>query len=131
VSPYKKRVLLIEDDDEMRSLLKEFMEGEGFEADCAANGFEALPKLEEKDFDLIVSDIRMPGLTGLDLLPRMKTLQPGAYIVVITSFGSEEVYRKSVERGATAYLEKPIHFERLRELVHEAASSKEMEEARR
>ena len=130
MNPYKKRVLIIEDDDEMRSLLKDFIEDEGFEAGCAANGFEALPKLEKEAFDLIVSDIQMPGLTGLDILPRIRKLQPGAYIIVITAFGSEEVRRKSVERGATAYLEKPLYLEGLRKLVQEVASSKEREEAR-
>jgi len=123
VISYKKRVLIIEDDDEMRSLLKEFTEEAGFEADSAANGFEAFRKIEHKTFDLIISDIRMPGLTGFDILPRMKKLQPKAYIILITAFGSEETHRKSIERGANAYLEKPVHFDRLRALMDEMISS--------
>ena len=125
---YKKRVLIIEDDDEMRSLLKEFTEEAGFEADSAANGFEAFRKIEDKTFDLIISDIRMPGLTGFDILPRMRKLLPEAYIILITSFGSEEVHRKSIERGANAYLEKPIRFDRLRTLMDEVISSKRKDE---
>ncbi len=124
----EKRILIIEDDDEMRSLLKDFAEEAGFEADCAANGFEAFRKIENKAFDLIISDIRMPGLTGLDILPRMRKLQPQAYIILITAFGGEEINRKSIARGADAYLEKPIRFDRLRTLIEEVISSKKKDE---
>ena len=72
----------------------------------------------KEPFDLIITDIRMPGLTGLDILPGLKKLQPEASIIVITAFGSEEVCHRALERGATAYLEKPIHFNKLRTLIH-------------
>ena len=121
----KKRILITEDDKEMRSLLKDFFEEEGFETDLVSNGVDALQKLAKEDFDLIITDIRMPGLTGLDILPGIKRLHPDASVIVITAFGSEEVYRKSFERGATAYLEKPIHFSKLRELIHKVVSAKE------
>ena len=113
------RVLIIEDDEEMRSLLKDFFTEEGFETDSVSNGSEAFRKLVKEPFDLVITDIRMPGLTGLDILPGMKRLQPGAPIIAITAFGSEEVYRKAMERGATVYLEKPVHLQELRELIHE------------
>ncbi len=106
----------------------EFTEEAGFEADSAANGLEAFRKIEDKIFDLIISDIRMPGLTGFDILPRMKKVQPKAPIILITAFGSEETHRKSLERGASAYLEKPIRFDRLRALMDEIISSKRKEE---
>ena len=121
----KKRILITEDDEEMRSLLKDFFEEEGFETDLVSNGVDALQKLAKEHFDLIITDIRMPGLTGLDILPGIKRLRPDASVIVITAFGSEEVYRKSFERGATAYLEKPIHFSKLRELIHKMVSAKE------
>jgi len=115
----KKRILVIEDDAEMRSLLKDFLEEDGFEIDSVNNGSEAFRTIAREPFDLIITDIRMPGLTGLDILPGMKKLQPEISIIVITAFGSEEVRRKAFDRGATAYLEKPILFNKLRTLVHE------------
>ena len=115
----KKRILVVEDDAEMRSLLKDFFEEEGFEIDSVSNGSEAFRRIAREPFDLIITDIRMPGLTGLDILPGIKKLQPEVSIIVITAFGSEEVRRKALERGATAYLEKPILFNKLRTLVHE------------
>lgn len=121
----KKRILIIEDDEEMRSLLKEFLDEEGYETDSVDNGSEAYRRLVKEAFDLIITDIRMPGLTGLDILPGVRKLQPEAFIIVMTAFGSEEVYHKVLEKGATAYLEKPIHLDHLRNLIQEMVSSKE------
>lgn len=115
----KKRILVIEDDEEMRSLLKDFFLEEGFETDSVSNGSEAFRKLVKESFVLVITDIRMPGLTGLDILPGIRKLQPEVPIIVITAFGSEEFRQRALERGATAYLEKPIQFNKLRSLVCE------------
>jgi two-component system response regulator PilR (NtrC family) len=116
------RILVVEDDEEMRSLLKDFLLEEGYEAVLAGNGSEALRKLAQQPFDLVLSDIRMPGPTGLDILPAVKRLQPEVAIIVITAFGSEEVRRQSLQKGATAYLEKPIHSYRLKALIQNLVS---------
>src|SRR4030065_711772 len=120
----KKRILVVEDDEEMRSFLKDFIEAEGFEIDSASNGSDAFRILVRELFDLVITDIRMPGLTGLDILPGIRRLQPEAPIIVITAFGSEEVHRRALERGATAYLEKPLHFHELKTMIHEIISSR-------
>lgn len=122
---HPKKILVVEDDDEMRALLKDFFLEEGFETDSVSNGSEAFRKLAKESFVLIITDIRMPGLTGLDILPGIKKLQPEASIIVITAFGSEDVRQRALERGATAYLEKPIHFYKLKEIIDEAISLKE------
>jgi len=120
----KKRILIIEDDEEMRSLLKDFFEEEGFEIDSVSNGSDAFRILVRELFDLVITDHRMPGLTGLDILPGIKKLQPETPIIVITAFGSKEVHHRAMERGATAYLEKPLHFHELRTMIHEIISLK-------
>jgi DNA-binding response OmpR family regulator len=119
------KILVIDDDEEMRSLLKDFAEEEGYEADSVEKGTYALKKLITESFDLIITDIRMPGFSGLEILPELKKLQPTTPIVVITAFGGEEVYHKALSRGADAYLEKPVHLSKLRKLIHEMTSSKE------
>ena len=118
-------ILIIDDDEEMRSLLKEVLEEEGFETECASNGSEALRDIAKQPFDLIVTDIEMPGLTGLDILPEMKKLRPEASIIVMTSFANKEVHRRSLEKGASGYLEKPIHIKKLKALIHEMLSAKQ------
>ena len=119
----KKRILVIEDDAEMRSVLKDFLEEDGFSIEVADDGSEAFGKLAGKTFDLIISDIRMPGFSGLDILPGLKKIQPGISVVLITAFGSDEVRRRAPERGADAYLEKPVHFGELGELIEKMLSS--------
>ncbi len=118
------RILIIEDDDEMRSLLEDFLKEEGYRADSAPNGPEGLRKASEESFDLVITDIRMPGLTGLDILSTIKKFRGEMPVVVITAFGGEEVYRRSIARGADAYLEKPIHFSKLRCLLHDLVPPK-------
>jgi DNA-binding NtrC family response regulator len=118
------RILIIEDDEEMRSLLKDSLEEEGFETDSVSNGSDGLRKLAKEPFNLIISDVRMPGLTGLDILPGIKKIQPEIPVIVITAFGSEEVCHRSMERGAAGYLEKPIRTNKLKTLIHEMTFSK-------
>jgi two-component system response regulator AtoC len=112
------RILIVDDDEDMRSLLKDLLEEDGFETECASNGFDALQEVAGRNFDLIITDIGMPGLTGLDILPGIRRLRPGAPVIVMSSFASRHVHRRSLERGATGYLEKPIRIENLRSLIY-------------
>lgn len=119
------RILIIEDDEEMRSLLEDFLKEEGYKAVSADNGPEAFHKMAQGSFDLLITDIRMPGLNGLDILSAVKKFQSQLPVLVITAFGGQEVYRRSMARGADGYLEKPIHFHKLKSLIHELISPKE------
>jgi DNA-binding response OmpR family regulator len=114
---FKIRVLVIEDDGEMRSLMKDFFEAEGYEVVSVENGAEAFSKLANKPFDLIITDVRMPGVSGMDILPGLKRIQPNSTVIVTTAFGSEEVRRRALARGADSFLEKPIHLTELRRLI--------------
>jgi len=124
MEPRKKRILVIEDDWEMRSLLEDYLEEEGYAVGSAKDGSEAFRKLAKESFDLIITDIRMPGLNGLEILPGLRQIQSGIPIIVITAFGSEEVQRRALTRGADAYLEKPLHLDQLRALIQEMVSSR-------
>ena len=119
------RILVIESDQEIRSLLIDFIKEEGYEADSVEKGTYAFRKLMTGSFDLIITDIRLPGFSGLDILPGLKQIQPETPVVVITAFESEDAYSEVRERGANAYLEKPIQLKELGELIHEIVSSKE------
>jgi CheY-like chemotaxis protein len=115
----KKRILVIEDDAEMRRLLRDFIQEAGYEAHSVENGSAAFIRTARESFDLIVTDIRMPGLSGLEILPGLKRLQPNVPIIVITAFGGDEVHQRAMERGAQAYMEKPIYLEDLKRLMKE------------
>lgn len=120
----KKKVLIVEDDEEMRSLLKDFLEEEGFEIDCVGNGSEALRLLVRKFFDIVITDLRMAGLTGLEIIPGIRMLHPQTPVIVITAFGNEELHQRALERGAIFYLEKPIRFNILKSKINEALSKR-------
>jgi DNA-binding NtrC family response regulator len=120
----RKKILIIEDDDEMSSLLKDFFKEEGYETDSVEKGTYAFRKLMTESFDLIITDIRMPGLSGLEIIPGLKKFQPETPIIAITAFGGKEIYLRALKRGAYAYLEKPVHLLQLRTLVHKIINSK-------
>jgi DNA-binding NtrC family response regulator len=122
------KVLIIEDDEEMGSLLKDFVANEGYKAESVRDGSEALRRLSKEPFDLVITDIRMPGLSGLDILPGVKKLRPEVPVIIITAFGSEEVFRKAISRGANGYFEKPLHLLQLRTLIHHMFSSSQGQE---
>jgi len=122
MEPGKKKILVIEDDREMRSLLQDYLEEEGYAVGCVEDGSEAFRKLAKERSDLIITDIRMPGLSGLDILPGLKQIQPGVSIIVITAFGSEDIQQRVLARGGDAYLEKPLHLEELKTLLNRLLS---------
>ena len=119
----KKRILVVEDDEGMRSLLRDFFEEEGFEVETAEDGAKVVPRLIKSSFDLVITDIRMPGLSGLDIVPTLKQIQPGVAVLVITAFGGKDVRYRTLARGADAYLEKPLQLEKLKTLVNQLISS--------
>jgi CheY-like chemotaxis protein len=130
MDPQPKQILVIEDDLEMISLLKDLFEEDGYQVDSVENGSEAFRRAARQVYDLIITDVRMPFLSGLEILPGLKKLQPHTPVLVITAFGSEDVQRRAKERGAEAYLEKPIDLFDLRRLVDKMMSAKETEEDR-
>ncbi len=115
----KKGILIIEDDEQVRFLLKDFIEEKGYVIDSADNGSEALEILERKPFDLVITDIQIPGLRGLDILPHLKKYQPDVSIIVISAFGGKKACLRAFERGATAYIKKPIDLQALKTLIQD------------
>ena len=84
----------------------------------ARDGLEALQSLEaHPQVDLVVSDINMPGMTGLEMLPKVKEMRPDVPVIMITAYGDADTRRKALENGATDLLTKPIDFVTLRQEI--------------
>jgi DNA-binding response OmpR family regulator len=113
-------LLVVEDDAEMRDLLAEVLTREGYEVAQAANGAEALIRLRGESFAAIVLDKNMPGLSGLDLLPGLRTICPETPVILITAFGDVATYMDAVEKGASAYLFKPFQMRELLQALSQA-----------
>jgi DNA-binding NtrC family response regulator len=114
------RILVVDDDPEMRRLLAEFLRGEGFRVDLAADGQEALRQLCEEIFDHVVLDKNLPGESGLEMLPLLRALAPGTPVTLITAFGDSRTHEQAFSRGAYEVLLKPFNLDDLIEVLRKA-----------
>ena len=116
----KERILVVDDDLGQRSLLESFLRSHGFEVTTAASGDEALTFLERNDWALLVSDVRMPGLSGLDLLHLVRQNSPTLPVLLVTAYADIRDAVGAMRSGAVNYLEKPIDLDELLRAVREA-----------
>ena len=104
----KSRLLIVDDDEGMRENLAELFESLGYDVRIAANTPEALAALDEQDVDLLLTDYKMPGPTGVELIEAARRRRPGLRAVLMTAFGDSFTEIESVRRGAVGYLNKPF-----------------------
>ena len=104
----KIEILVVDDEMSIRSVLAQVLEKDGYAVTAAASGEEALEFLEQKSFALVVSDIKMPGINGLELLKITKERYPDMQVIIITSFASLETALEALRNGAYDYLLKPF-----------------------
>ncbi|MBM4398933.1 MAG: response regulator [Candidatus Cloacimonetes bacterium] len=112
-----KRILIAEDDQSIRDITSEYLKELGYDVITAVDGQDALDKVELELFDLYLLDIYMPRMDGLELMMRIKEIQPLAVIIVITGYSSLDVAVKALKTGAFHYLTKPINGEELARAV--------------
>ncbi|MEZ4391363.1 MAG: sigma-54 dependent transcriptional regulator [Polyangiales bacterium] len=104
----KGRVLIVDDEANARAALSEILREEGYETETAADGFKALGRLANFTPDLILTDLKMPGLDGIGLLREARTAAPSAALVVMTAFGTIDSAVEAMKLGAENYLTKPL-----------------------
>jgi DNA-binding NtrC family response regulator len=120
-----QRILLVDDDEDMRSLLADVLSDEGYEVIQAANGAEALVLLHREAFAAILLDKRMPGLSGMDLLPGLRVICPQTPVIVITAFGDAHTAAEGAEKGAFGLLFKPFRMDELRAMLDHALARRD------
>src|SRR6187401_894488 len=109
----RERILIVDDEGPARSALAELLRDEGYLVETGADGFKALPKLEDFAPDLLLTDLRMPGMDGLELMRRAKEIDPEMQAIVSTGRGDVESAVAAMRQGAADYLSKPINFDEL------------------
>ncbi len=114
------RVLIVDDEDGMRIALREVLSRQSIEIDLARDGQEALEKLRASRFSLVLSDVRMPGLTGMELLAAAAQLEAAPPFVMMTAYGTIEDAVEAMKNGAVDYLVKPFSFETVESVVKKA-----------
>ncbi|MDQ7822636.1 MAG: response regulator [Candidatus Eremiobacteraeota bacterium] len=102
------KILVVDDDPSMRDTVTVVLEDEGFDVIAAANGFEAIEKIKESSFDLLICDIRMAGMDGLETLAALRKSQPELRSIIMTGYASEEDPVRAIKLGVDDYLYKPF-----------------------
>ena len=107
-------ILVVDDVPDMREILNHSLAGEGYRVATASSGDEALTRLEEHEFDVIVSDIVMPGVGGLEILEKSRLLDPRVAVILMTGHATLDTAIAALRRGACDYLEKPFPLDELK-----------------
>lgn len=122
----KKKILIVDDDHAILMLLQRTLESEGFEIMRSYSGADALKKIPGFKPDLVLSDFRMPGMDGLELLGELNKLSPRPLFILMTAYGSEEMVIDAFGKGADAYLKKPFEMDEVVEVVKKQFSNKDV-----
>lgn len=120
------RVLVVDDERFIREVLSDFLSMEGYDVRTAADGAAALIELKNRSFDIVLSDLKMPNMGGLELLKEINTAYPQTLTIIMTGFGTVETAIDSMKRGAFDYVLKPFKADEIVQVVHRALRQKRL-----
>lgn len=123
-----KSVLIVDDEKNIRLTLSQSLEMLALETDTAINGEEALAKLKEKNFNLILLDLKMPGMDGMDVLRQVRQTRPDIRIIIITAHGTIESAVEAMKLGAVDFLQKPFAPNEIRNVVSSVLDREKLDE---
>ena len=115
------KILIVDDEEDFVSTLAERLVLRGFQVEVALRGMDALRHVREDDFNVLILDVKMPGIGGLDLMAEIKQKHPDLPVVLLTGYGSEAEAQRGMAEGALEYLMKPIDVDELTEKIRHAA----------
>jgi DNA-binding NtrC family response regulator len=116
----KGRILVVDDDPSLRRVLQVQLEQEGYEVAVAAAAQQTLSMLQLHPFDLLITDLKMPRMSGLELLERVRLQYPQTIVIMLTAFGTVDTAVAAMKAGAYDYLTKPVHPDQMSVVVHRA-----------
>lgn len=116
-----KKLMIVDDEETLTySLYQSFiLAKQNYEVVTASSGEEASEKLKKAEFDLVITDISMPGMSGLELLAWIRENYPDTAVVIMTAYGSEDKKEEAISLGAINYIEKPFEIKEIKQLVME------------
>lgn len=109
--------MIVDDQFGIRTLLNEVLQKEGYEIYQAANGLQALKLTDQHDPDLVLLDMKIPGMDGLEILKKMKESNPDIRVIIMTAYGELDLIEQTKKLGALAHFSKPFDIEEIRSAV--------------
>ncbi|MFC1852573.1 response regulator [candidate division CSSED10-310 bacterium] len=125
-----EKILLVDDEQEFTEVLSQRLETRGMKVDVARNGLEALKKIEDHVYDVIIMDMVMPELNGIEALKRIRKSNPELQIILLTGHATLEKGIEAVKLGAMDFLEKPADIKKLMNKITEGRSKKMLHETK-
>lgn len=125
----KRRLLIVDDEDKVKSLLTKVFLREGYEIYTAADGYDALDIIDNARVDIVITDIKMPSMTGIELLQKIKNVDNSIVVILMTAFATIETAIEALRIGASDYITKPFDLDEMVMIVNKHTQSLEREEA--
>jgi len=120
-------ILVVDDEPNILEVLQTFLENEGYDVTTADSSAKALAQLAESDPQIVLLDIRMPDIDGIQCLRRIKDQHPSVEVVMMSGFATQQIAEKSLEIGAFDYIGKPLSFNHLKEVIQQIKITKFLE----
>ena len=124
--PYRFRILVVDDEPAQRELVSGFLKKQGFEVSSAESGVKAVELFRQDSIDLVLTDQKMPNMSGLDLLQAVRAINPEVPVIFMTAFGSIEAAVSAIQGGATDYLTKPLNLDELLFRIRQAGDHRRL-----
>ena len=113
----KEKILIVDDQFGIRILLNEVFQKEGYQTFQAANGIQALEIVTKHDPDLVLLDMKIPGMDGIEILKRMKVIDPDIRVIIMTAYGELDMIQEAKNLGAITHFAKPFDIDDIRAAV--------------
>jgi len=121
----KKEIILVDDDKHSLETLSKLLTEDGYNVTTSLNGKEALERIHDKKYDVIVTDLKMPGMGGIELLKNIRKFDPDIPVIIITAFGEVGSYVEATVKGVYDYINKPINYYELLRILETIWTKKE------
>jgi diguanylate cyclase (GGDEF)-like protein len=120
------RILIVDDEEIMRSFLADVLVDEGYEVDIAENGEQGIEKIKTGNFHLVVTDVKMPGVSGIDVLKSAKNIDKNIDVIIMTGYASVNTAVESMKLGAVDYITKPFNIDQIKMIVERTIDKRRM-----